>query len=156
MAYEPNKKQAERANEIAQKKPSYNRSLSFRWHEIVMRKYYLTKLSFKSQIVHHAMKADRRYFKDAAVDTIVPTNYGFFAYEAPLGTFLNTKKQKFHKLSAVERQFDLLTAGAKQSGYSIALHYTGTSDLLTREKKWMRMLEKGKEVPAELKKISLD
>lgn len=70
--------------------------LSFRRKEISMWKYYLQKIGFKSQIVHHSMKADFRYFKDALVDTIVPTSYGFFAYETMLGKFLNTKKQRFH------------------------------------------------------------
>ena len=87
-SYKPNVRQQERVQEIAKKKPSYEWTISFWRKEITMWKYYLTKLSFKSQIVHHAMKADRKYFKDAWVDTIIPTNYGFFAYEVALWKFI--------------------------------------------------------------------
>lgn len=92
----PNATQLERVAQLQKKKPDSKWQLSFRWKEIVMWKYYLQKLGFKSQIVHHSMKADFRYFKDALVDTIVPTSYGLFAYESMLGKFLNTKKQRFH------------------------------------------------------------
>lgn len=131
------------------------KTVSFRWHEITMWKYYLTKLSFKSQIVHHAMKADWRYFKDAAVDTIIPTSYGFFAYEAVLGKFLNTKKQRFHRLSTVEKQFEKLVGKPGKTDYSVHISYTGTLDHLTREKKRMRMLQRGKEIEVQTTHISL-
>lgn len=156
-AYKPNETQQKRVNEIAAKKPSYAWSLSFWRKEITMRKYYLTKLSFKSEIVHHAMKADRRYFKDALVDTIVPTSYGFFAYETALGKFLNTKKQSFHRLVSVERQFLQLIENWKLEAedYSVSISYTGTLDHLLREKKWMWMLQRGQDISINMDKISL-
>ncbi len=116
--------QHQRAQQIQKKKPEYTWTLNFRWHEIVMWKYYLTKLSFKSQIVHHAMKADWRYFKDSGADTIVPTSYGFFAYETILGKFLNTKKQRFHRLAEVEKAFDKLVKDEKAKEYSMHISYT--------------------------------
>lgn len=155
MNYKPNMKQQERVDQIAVKKSWYSWKLSLWWNEIVMWKYYLTKLSFKSQIVHHAMKADWRYFKDAGVDTIVPVNYGFFAYETALGKFLNTKKQKFHRLASIQRQFEKLVDTNVSWTYAISLHYTGTSDHLTREKKWMQLLQRGKEVEISMKEVSL-
>lgn len=124
-----------------------------------MWKFYLTKLSFKSQIVHHAMKADWRYFKDALVDTIIPTSYGFFAYETILGKFLNNKKQKFHRLAEVEKQFGKLITNYElpitNKNYSITINYTGTLDHLTAEKKRMRMLQRGKEISVESSHITL-
>ena len=154
-AYTPTLTQQQRVDEIAKKKPSHSWSISFWWYEITMRKYYLTKLSFKSQIVHHSMKADWRYFKDAAVDTIIPTNYGFFAYEAILGKFLNTKKQRFHGLAEVEKQFATYIQNAKWEEYTVVISYTWTLDLLMREKKWIWLLQKGKEISMETKKITL-
>lgn len=106
--YMPNDIQLKRVTELQKKKPAHKWSISFWWQEIVMWKYYLTKLSFKDWMVHHSMKADWRYFKDALVDTIIPTSYGFFAYETVLGKFLNTRKQRFHRLSKFENQFNLL------------------------------------------------
>ena len=157
MQYAPSEKQLERVAQLQKKKPESERRLSFRWKEIVMRKYYLQKLGFKSQLVHHSMKADFRYFKDALVDTIVPTSYSLFAYESMLGKFLNTKKQRFHGLDALEKQFALLMTNEKLrvEKYGVHIHYTGTLDLLVREKKWMWMLGKGKEVEIRNDKISL-
>lgn len=108
--YKPNGKQTERVVEIQKKKSGYGWGMSFWWKEITLWKFYITKLSFKDWMVHHSMKADWRYFKDALVDTIIPTSYGFFAYETVLGKFLNTKKQRFHRLSALENQFSQLVA----------------------------------------------
>ena len=146
LEYQPDEKQLARVAEIQKKKPAYKWEVNFRFHEISMWKYYLTKLSFKSQIVHHAMKADWRYFKDAWVDTIIPTSYGFFAYETILWKFLNTKKQTFHWLSLVESWFTKLAKDFTQTRYHVHIHYTWTLDHLLREKKWVRMLQRGKEI----------
>lgn len=153
-AYQPNEVQQQRVQEIAKRKPWYEWSLSIWRQEIVMRKYYITKLGFKNWQIHHAMKADWKYFKDAGVDTIIPTSYGFFAYEVPLAKFLNTKKQRFHRLSLVENVFDSLVS-SKKGTYSVGIHYTGTLDHLMREKKWIWMLQRGKEIVISSDKISL-
>lgn len=155
--YKPNEVQMKRVTELQKKKPAHTWSLIFWWNEIVMWKYYLTKLSFKDWMVHHSMKADWRYFKDALVDTIMPTSYGFFAYETVLGKFLNNRKQRFHRLPLIEKQFSRVaqTSNLKAESYGVTISYTGTIDHLTREKKWMWMLQRGKEIEVQMKHISL-
>ncbi len=155
QSYQPNETQLQRAAELAQKRKGHKRGVSFWRKEIFMWKYYLTKLSFKSWQIHHAMKADWKYFKDAGVDTIIPVSYGFFTYEVPLGKFLNTKKQRFHRLALVEEQFHALTKNLSQTSYGVHIAYTGTLDHLTREKKRMWMLQKGKDISISSEKISL-
>lgn len=154
--YVPNEKQQQRVSEVQKKKPAYKWDVNFWWKEITMWKFYLTKISFKDWMVHHSMKADWRYFKDALVDTIVPTSYGFFAYETALSKFLNNRKQKFHRLSAVEKQFSRLIQNSKlkTQNYAVNISYTGTLDHLIREKKWMWMLQRGSETKVNVRQIT--
>ena len=150
QSYVPN----ERQTAITTKKKG-GWKLSFRRKEMRMWKYYLTELGFKSQLVHHSLKSDFRYFKEAMVDTLIPTQYGLFAYEVMLGKFFNTKKQRFHRLEKIEKEFSVLTQNLKlkTQNYEVIIYYTGTLDHLLREKKWVRILQRGKQAPLAVHKI---
>lgn len=48
---------------------------TFRLKETSLWKYYFTSLSYSHILVNKIIKFDLRYFKDAAVDTVIPFNY---------------------------------------------------------------------------------
>jgi len=77
--------------------------------DVRMWKYFLRSLQPREYLVNKVVKFDLKYFGDAMVDTIVPFNYAFFAFEKTIQRFFNPKKQKFHPLSCVEKAFVTLT-----------------------------------------------
>ena len=58
--------------------------------------HLLQKLARKSLLVNTVIKQDLRYFKDAAVDTLIPLNYSYFLAERTISKFLNFRKIRFH------------------------------------------------------------
>lgn len=87
---------------------------AIRCKEVGLWKYYLTKLWFRDRMVRKTIKNDLRYFKDAWVDTIIPLNYGYFAYEKIIRSKLNFNKCRFHGIDKLEVCFDELI---RQAGY---------------------------------------
>jgi hypothetical protein len=65
----------------------------------------LRSLSPKELLVNKIVKFDLRYFKDANVDTIVPTDYMHFAMEKTIQRFFNQRRHKFHGLGSLEALF---------------------------------------------------
>jgi hypothetical protein len=145
-----------------------------RWvKEAQMRKYFLTTISYSDPLVNRVVKHDLRYFKDANVDTLIPLNYGYFNYQNTISKFCNYKKCRFHKLEKLEESFKKICHREEQSdvaiqdtspgllrhfiprndGYNITILYTGQKDLLERQKKFMRLLQRGKGVEVVWEKI---
>ena len=128
-----------------------------RWSkEIPLRKYFLAKLSFSSMMVNRVVKEDLKYFKDAMVDTLIPLNYGYFNYQNTIEKFLNFKKIRFHKLEKIERIFQSVTSNewrVMSGKYWVKIVYTGHIEFLEREKKWMRLLQRGAWIKIEKLKI---
>ena len=58
--------------------------------------HLLQKLARKSLLVNTVIKQDLRYFKDAAVDSLIPLNYSYFLAERTISKFLNFRKIRFH------------------------------------------------------------
>ncbi len=123
-----------------------------RWSkEVPLWKYFLAKLSFSSMMVNRVVKEDLKYFKDAMVDTLIPMNYGYFNYQNTISKLLNFKKIRFHKLEKIEGLFQWFKL--KTSKYWVKILYAGHIDFLQREKKWMRLLQRGKNIPVEILKV---
>ena len=126
----------------------------YRIKEVPLRKYYLTALSYSHILVNKILKFDLRYFKDAMVDTLIPLNYGYFHYQATITKFLNFKKIRFHGLSALEKIFQEFTKNDKKtSAYSVTVAYTWHPDILKREKRIIRLLQRGKSIEINRKTI---
>ena len=100
-------------------------------------------------MVNKVIKFDLRYFKDANVDTIIPLNYGYFNFEKTISKYFNFKKQRFHQLEQLEKCFESLVEKNQKGDYGVKIFYTGTNELLKREKRLMWLLEKGKNVPCQ-------
>lgn len=130
----------------------FNFPFCFRAKEVPMWKYYLTTLSYSHFMANKSVKFDLRYFKDSNVDTIIPLNYEFFNYQRVITKYFNFKKQKFHKLENIEnifKDFEL-----KESwDYSVTLLANWHTDFLTRDKKMMRFLQKGKQTEIQIQTI---
>jgi hypothetical protein len=77
----------------------------YRSKEVNLRKSFLLNLSYSDFMVNKTVKFDLRYFKDAMVDTVLPLNYGYFAYEKTISKFFNFKKIRFHKLEKLDEIF---------------------------------------------------
>ena len=127
---------------------------AYRVKETPLWKYYLTSLSYSNMLVNKIIKFDLRYFKDAAIDTLIPLNYGYFHYQTTITKFLNFKKIRFHGLNKIEDIFVSLKLPVSKS-YSVKVAYTGTCELLTREKRLMRLLQRGKKVEVVFEKVEL-
>jgi len=88
--------------------------------EVTLRKYFLIKLGFRDWMVRKVIKFDLRYFKDAAVDTLVPLSWDIFAFERVVKSKLG-KKIKFHGLEDVATQFEKLAKNVPKEGYSVEI-----------------------------------
>ena len=146
-----------------------------RWvKEVQMRKYFLTTLSYSDPLVNRVVKHDLRYFKDAGVDTLIPLNYGYFNYQNTIAKFCNYKKCRFHKIDKLEESFKKICHREEKSDvaiqdtspgllrhsiiprnddYSVNILYTGQQELLQRQKKVMRLLQRGKSIEIVWEKI---
>lgn len=122
----------------------FHSPFAYRTKEVVLRKYYLTSLSYSDFMVNKVIKFDMRYFKDAMIDTVIPLNYWYFNYQNTLSKFFNFKKIRFHKLEKLEESFVQLTSKLSSDKYSITMYHTWPIDFFTRQKKLLRLLARGK------------
>lgn len=121
--------------------------------QVPMRKYFLVSLGRKDWMMHNVVKNDLNYFTDAWIDTLVPLNYGYFAYDVTIAKFFRTKKCNWHRLEKIAAVFADLTKEYEKDTYSVTISYTGTLVHLKAEKKWMWMLQKGKNISIDIEKV---
>ncbi len=115
----------------------------YRVKETPLWKYYLTSLSYSHILVNKIIKLDLRYFKDAMVDTLIPLNYWYFHYQPTITKFLNFKKIRFHPFQRLKDIFDSFSIDTSKV-YSITIYYTWHTAFLLKEKRLMRLLQRGK------------
>ena len=82
----------------------------WRGKEVRLWKPLLEQLSRSSILVNSLIKNDLKYFKDAAVDTLIPMNYSYFAAQKTINHLLSTKKIRFHGIEKLASVFEHLTA----------------------------------------------
>lgn len=130
----------------------FNFPFHFRAKEVPMWKYYLTTLSYSNFMANKSVKFNLRYFKDCWIDTLIPLNYEFFHYQRVITKYFNFKKQKFHKLENIENIFGWFNL-AESGNYSVTMLVNWHTEFLTRDKKLMRFLQKGKQTEIQIKTI---
>ena len=81
----------------------------WRAKEVRLWKPLLEQLSRSSILVNALIKNDLKYFKDAAVDTVIPMNYSYFAAQKTISHLLSTKKMRFHGIDTLASVFAQLT-----------------------------------------------
>ena len=114
-------------------------------------KYLLDTVSWSHPLVNRIIKQDLRYFKDANVDTLIPLNYSYFHVEKSIHNVCNTKKMKFHGVKELESIF--YEQKIISSHYSVSVYCTGHGEFLTREKKLMWLLGRGKRDAVKIEKL---
>lgn len=126
----------------------FHQPFALRKKNVRMRTYFLTTYGKREPIVRTTLKHDLRYFHDAAVDTLIPMSRWFLFYQRIVSQRTNRKKIRFHGLDEVKQCFDHITEKQGYTAgeaYSVTVHCTDTTDVLLAEKKWKRILERGKE-----------
>ena len=92
--------------------------------EVRLRKYFLTTFWKKDWMVRKTIKNDLRYFKDAAVDTLVPMSRGMFFYQRMIKHMVSWKHMRFHGKDALAESITICLSWETGNGYSITLHMT--------------------------------
>lgn len=133
-------------SEKQQKTKNFHTPYAYWSKQTPLRKHFLVSLGRKDRMMHNVIKRDLNYFADAWVDSLIPLNYWYFAYDVTISKFFRTKKCRWHRLEKLAAQFAELTHEYEQDTYSVTILYTGTLAHLQAEKKWMWMLQKGKQV----------
>ena len=124
----------------------------YRSKETSLWKQYLNELSYSDPMVNAVVKHDLKYFKDAGIDTAIPLNYGYFNYQNTISKFFNYRKTRFHKIEKLEEIFNTLT-DSDSTKYAVSVIYTEHCDFLLRNKKLMRLLQKGRQIEVKCEKI---
>jgi len=111
---------------------------SRRVKQVPLWKYYLTHLSVKDWMVRKTIKTDLRYMKNAAVDTLIPTSWAHFWYQAMIKHMVSWKHMRFHGLDALNEAFEECChhAGSVESNeYSLEVVTVGDAGVLLDQKR---------------------
>ena len=116
---------------------SFHQPFALWRRQIPMRQYFTRFYAKREQLINTTIKHDLRYFKDANVDTIIPTSYHHFVYERTITNYHNPKKQKFHKLEKVIHELAiLLPASSNKKPAQVTVTHTGSTHML-QENVWL-------------------
>lgn len=137
-----------RENQLAIKKFSF--PFHFWSKDTRIFSHLLEKIGWKSFLVNSVIKHDLRYFKDAAVDTVIPLNYAYFHAEVTISKFFNFRKIRFHRLDKLEQGFQSLIGEGKTSEYRVKIYATDTLSSLWDNKRLVWLLQRGKMIEIEL------
>lgn len=118
-----------------------------------LRKYFSLQLSSKNPSITKLIKTDLKYFKDAAIDTLIPLNYWFFLYQKTISSYFATsKKYKFHDSKALSYIFQTLAPSADEKP-QLTIYYSGNIQPILDQKKRMRTLSRGNTTEIERKSL---
>lgn len=123
--------------------------------DVMLWKYFLTKLGARNRMLNKTIKFDIKYFKDAAVDTLIPLNWGFLWFEKSIVSNLNFKRTRFHWSKKIETVFKEIIEKKQieQSKYKIKIHKNWIVTPLIQQKKRTYLLQRWKEVEIDIKDI---
>jgi hypothetical protein len=132
----------------------FNKKFPIWIKEVSMWKYYLVQFWSRDRMVRKTIKFDLRYFKDADVDTLIPLNWWYLAFDNILRKYLKFKRIRYHSLSLLEKFWfeniwDIFNKKFS-SLYKVAIIPNWSVEFLTRQKRRMRLLQRWKEVKLEI------
>ena len=108
--------------------------------EVRLWKPLVETLSWSSTLVNTLIKNDLKYFKNAAVDTVIPMNYSYFWVQKTIQHLFNFNKTRFHGIEKLETVFQKLVDG-KISKYKVSIFHTGHGAFLARSKRLLWLLD---------------
>lgn len=127
--------------------------------QVRMRKLFVMELGWKNWMMHNVVKHDLRSLLDAGVDTIIPCNYWYLAYDATIKKYIRTKKTYWHGIDTIEAviatMFENELWKTHKDKYAITIVYTWHIDNLIWNKKLLWLLQKGKQHPLQSENIIL-
>ncbi|MDP2669668.1 MAG: hypothetical protein Q8O99_01295 [bacterium] len=104
-------------------------------------------------MIRNLIKTDMRYFKDAAVDTLVPLDRSMLYREKQIRHRMGPK-MRFHGRQALETIFSSFIPPIKQSSPApLQIHATALPDYLLASKPWKWLLAQGKNREVQVKYI---
>lgn len=121
--------------------------------KVYLWKFFLNTLSFRSWLVNNVIKHDLRYFKDASVDTLIPLNYWYFAFEKSIVNKINTNKIRFQRFYKIEEIFGNYMDWV-QDQYKVTIYSNWITDFLFQDKKWEKILTRGWKEDINIKEVS--
>lgn len=131
---------------LAEHPHKLGKTWSFRKKSVPLRKTFLLHLSVKDWMVRKVIKTDLRYFKDAGVDTLLPTSRAHCAFQSLIKHMVSWKRMRFHGYECLEDAFITSiesiaqTSTPEQSAYTIEIATNGDASLLLEQKKWQTLL----------------
>ncbi len=142
-----------KANEKQINTKNFNHSFPIWFKQVNLWKYFLYNLSFKQPLVNKSVKTDLRYFKDAYVDTVIPLNYWYFAFQKVIKNFLNQKKIKFHWKDILTNIIDDNLLHINSWRFSVNINYTWDIWLFLSSKKWNWIINRWKQNKFNLEEV---
>jgi hypothetical protein len=101
-----------------------------RWGRDVRQwQYFLRSLSPRDYLINKVVKFDLKYFKDADVDTIIPTAWHQFAYDKTIARYFTYSRTRRHGMEKLEEVFKKLPVASYQmpdaqgDAYGVEIHY---------------------------------
>ncbi len=116
-----------------------------------MWKYYLTTFWYRDWMVRKTIKTDLKYFKDADVDTFFVLNWGYLAYDNLFRKYLKYKRIRHQWVNVLEEVFEGFNLPTNT--YNVEIIFDWPDYLLTSQKRFLYLLQKGKEINLKIKKI---
>ena len=84
----------------------------------------------RHRVLNNVIKYDLHHFKDADVDTLVPLDYVYWQTEKILKHYFNTRKRRFHGLSALQQLLLKLMPWWQDIPYHVTLMHTRACESL--------------------------
>ncbi len=149
----------------------FNKKFPIWIKQTLMWKYYLMQFWTRDRMVRKTIKVDLKYFKDADVDTLIPLNWWYLAFDNILRKYLKFKRIRYHSLPKMlevylkqekKKGFDYVKINEyfsmlaeNQQNYNVEIFYTWQINILTEQKRFLWLLARGKEIDLKFKKIEL-
>ena len=112
-------------------------------------------------MVRKTIKTDLKYFKDADVDSLIPLNWGYLAFDRILRKHLKFKRIRYHSLLQADLTLQVfnffnwqikdLERECSKTEYKVTIISNWILDFLLRQKKWVWLLQRWKKIKLEIK-----
>lgn len=118
--------------------------------------HMLPEWSGTDVMLRKLVKQSFRYFKDAAVDTLLPCDRSFLAVDGVVRKLCRERKIRYHGRSTVHAVWDKVSSSRSTSSYSVYMHTTDVADTHRLPKKRERLVSRGKRAPVMYRDVEIE